>query len=151
MSRLKPTFASFPKTFNKYLSKINCNRSRGVQKTLYMRFHENSMKNVIDLIFFRSFKIRNISILVCKLFSSQFNETIQDLTSFTFEHQKICRQKIEQAIEKTKNKVKYSISEHQENNKKAIRQKIMAVSNWNELNSVTQNGSESVLVSDFSR
>ncbi|MDM3859987.1 MAG: hypothetical protein PT118_09120 [Aphanizomenon gracile PMC644.10] len=27
------------------------NRSRGVQKTLYMRFHENSMKNVIDLIF----------------------------------------------------------------------------------------------------
>jgi hypothetical protein len=27
------------------------NRSRGVQKTLYMIFHENSMKNVIDLIF----------------------------------------------------------------------------------------------------
>lgn len=75
------------------------------------------------------------------------SETIQDLTSFTFERQKICRQKIEQAIEKTKNKVKYCISEHQENNKKAIRQKIMAVSNWDELNSVTQNGSESVLES----
>ncbi|MBE9230122.1 Dynamin family protein, partial [Cuspidothrix issatschenkoi LEGE 03284] len=79
--------------------------------------------------------------------SASKTKKIQDLTSFTFERQKICRQKIEQAIEKTKNKVKYCISEHQENNKKAIRQKIMAVSNWDELNSVTQNGSESVLES----
>ncbi|KHG38914.1 hypothetical protein OA07_26790, partial [Aphanizomenon flos-aquae 2012/KM1/D3] len=37
--------------FKRCVARKKRNRSRGVQKTLYMRFHENSMKNVIDLIF----------------------------------------------------------------------------------------------------
>ena len=48
----KPIFTPIVlKTFQITYTENNCNRSRGVQKTLYMRFHENSMKNVIDLIF----------------------------------------------------------------------------------------------------
>jgi hypothetical protein len=35
----------------KWLIIFRSNRSRGVQKTLYTRFNENSMKNGIDLIF----------------------------------------------------------------------------------------------------
>jgi predicted GTPase len=75
------------------------------------------------------------------------NETIQDLTSFTLKQQQKCRQKIEQAIEKTKNQTGYCITEHQEKAKQKIRQKIMAVSNWEQLNNVTQNGAETALTS----
>lgn len=73
------------------------------------------------------------------------SQTIQDLSSFTLEQKRKSCQKIEQAIDNVKNQISYYISEQQEQTKQVIKQKIMAVMNWDELKLVTENGAESVL------
>ncbi len=76
------------------------------------------------------------------------SQTIQDLNSFTLEQKNKSSQKIEQAIESVKNQISYYISEQQEKTKKAIKEKVMGVSNWDELKLVTESGAESILKSN---
>jgi GTPase Era involved in 16S rRNA processing/gas vesicle protein len=75
------------------------------------------------------------------------NETIQDLSYFTLEQKTKCNKKMDNTINSIKNQINYYISEEQEKNKQAIRQKIMAVNDWDGLKSVTESGAESVLKS----
>lgn len=76
------------------------------------------------------------------------SEIIQDLNSFTIKQKKKCQVEVEKAIAITKNKIDYLILEYQEQKKRAIRETISRVTNWDQLKDVTQKQAELVLQAD---